>query len=88
MKQRVEAIDFWRGIVLVAILIDHIPGNLLEAVTPIPHMQAGDAVFWHSDVVHSVEDAHKGSGGECAPYNLLSLHNNSPASFLLYCIAK
>jgi hypothetical protein len=35
---------------------------LLEAVTPIPHMQAGDAVFWHSDVVHSVEDAHRGTG--------------------------
>jgi hypothetical protein len=35
---------------------------LLEAVTPIPHMQPGDAVFWHSDVVHSVEDAHRGSG--------------------------
>ncbi len=35
---------------------------LLEAVTPIPHMQAGDTVFWHSDVVHSVEDAHRGSG--------------------------
>lgn len=35
---------------------------LLEAVTPIPHMQAGDAVFWHSDVVHSVEDVHRGSG--------------------------
>lgn len=35
---------------------------LLEAVTPIPHMQAGDAVFWHSDVVHSVEDTHRGTG--------------------------
>ena len=35
---------------------------LLEAGTPIPHMQAGDAVFWHSDVVHSVEDVHRGSG--------------------------
>ncbi|HXZ08020.1 MAG TPA: DUF1479 domain-containing protein [Paraburkholderia sp.] len=35
---------------------------LLEAVTPIPHMQGGDAVFWHSDVVHSVEDTHRGTG--------------------------
>ncbi len=35
---------------------------LLEAVAPIPHMQAGDAVFWHCDVVHSVEDAHRGDG--------------------------
>src|SRR5579871_6741028 len=31
---RVGAIDFWRGAVLVAILIDHIPGNLLEHATP------------------------------------------------------
>jgi len=37
-------------------------GLLLEAVTPIPHMQPGDAVFWHSDVIHSVEDAHRGNG--------------------------
>ncbi|HEV3424176.1 MAG TPA: DUF1479 domain-containing protein [Paraburkholderia sp.] len=37
-------------------------GLLLEAVTPIPHMLPGDAVFWHSDVVHSVEDVHRGSG--------------------------
>ena len=31
---RVGCIDFWRGCVLVAILIDHIPGNLLEWSTP------------------------------------------------------
>ena len=27
---RVRDIDFWRGAVLIAILIDHIPGNPLE----------------------------------------------------------
>ncbi len=31
---RVRSIDFWRGAVLIAILVDHIPGNLLEYVTP------------------------------------------------------
>ena len=31
---RVGAIDFWRGAVLIAIMIDHIPGNLLEYLTP------------------------------------------------------
>jgi hypothetical protein len=31
---RVSDIDFWRGAVLIAILVDHIPGNLLESVTP------------------------------------------------------
>lgn len=35
---------------------------LLEAITPIPLMQPGDAVFWHSDVVHAVENEHKGKG--------------------------
>jgi hypothetical protein len=35
---------------------------LLEALTSIPVMEPGDAVFWHSDVVHAVEDEHKGPG--------------------------
>jgi hypothetical protein len=32
--KRVGSIDFWRGAVLIAILVDHIPGNMLEYVTP------------------------------------------------------
>ena len=32
--KRVGGIDFWRGAVLIAILVDHIPGNLLENLTP------------------------------------------------------
>jgi hypothetical protein len=35
---------------------------MLEALTSIPVMQPGDAVFWHSDVVHAVEDEHRGQG--------------------------
>jgi hypothetical protein len=35
---------------------------LLEALTSIPLMQPGDTVFWHSDVVHAVENEHKGNG--------------------------
>jgi hypothetical protein len=35
---------------------------LLDALTSIPLMQPGDTVFWHSDVVHAVENEHKGSG--------------------------
>ena len=35
---------------------------LLEALTSIPLMQPGDTVFWHSDVVHAVENEHKGKG--------------------------
>ncbi len=32
--KRIGSIDFWRGSVLIAILVDHIPGNLLESLTP------------------------------------------------------
>ncbi|SAK51691.1 dioxygenase [Caballeronia temeraria] len=35
---------------------------LFEALSSIPKMEAGDTVFWHSDVIHAVEDEHKGSG--------------------------
>ncbi len=35
---------------------------LLEGLTSIPLMQPGDTVFWHSDVIHAVENEHKGSG--------------------------
>jgi Protein of unknown function (DUF1479) len=37
-------------------------GLLLEGLTSIPLMQPGDTVFWHSDVVHAVENEHKGTG--------------------------
>jgi hypothetical protein len=35
---------------------------LIEALTSIPLMEPGDTVFWHSDVVHAVENEHTGSG--------------------------
>ena len=35
---------------------------LLEGLTSIPLMQPGDTVFWHSDLVHAVENEHKGTG--------------------------
>ena len=35
---------------------------LIEALSSIPLMQPGDTVFWHSDVVHAVENEHKWSG--------------------------
>jgi len=35
---------------------------LLEALTSIPVLEPGDAVFWLSDVVHAVEDQHRGHG--------------------------
>ena len=35
---------------------------LLEGLVSIPVMEPGDAIFWHSDVIHAVEDQHTGSG--------------------------
>jgi Protein of unknown function (DUF1479) len=37
-------------------------GLLLEALSSIPTMEPGDAVFWHSDVIHAVENEHRGTG--------------------------
>jgi hypothetical protein len=37
-------------------------GLLLKALSSIPLMEPGDAIFWHSDVVHAVENEHKGAG--------------------------
>jgi hypothetical protein len=32
--QRLGSVDFWRGLVLCVIMVDHVPGDLLESVTP------------------------------------------------------
>lgn len=37
-------------------------GLLLEALSSIPLMQPGDTVWWHSDVIHAVENEHRGTG--------------------------
>lgn len=34
---------------------------LMDGLTSIPLMQPGDTVFWHSDVVHAVENEHRGT---------------------------
>ncbi|WP_442754629.1 OpgC family protein [Methylocystis sp. JAN1] len=33
-QKRIDSIDFWRGVALVAILVNHMPGNVLGAITP------------------------------------------------------
>jgi hypothetical protein len=43
-------------------LTDQWHSVLQPALSSIPLMQPGDTVFWHSDVIHAVEDEHKGSG--------------------------
>ncbi|HEY4162001.1 MAG TPA: DUF1479 domain-containing protein [Dongiaceae bacterium] len=35
---------------------------LMPALSPIPHVEPGDTVWWHPDVVHAVEDEHRGTG--------------------------
>jgi len=36
--------------------------ELLEGLVSIPEVGPGDTVWWHSDVIHAVEDKHGGSG--------------------------
>jgi hypothetical protein len=36
--------------------------QLLAGLVSIPQMEPGDTIFWHSDVIHAVEDKHGGSG--------------------------
>jgi hypothetical protein len=36
-------------------------GALREGLVPIPLVEPGDTVWWHSDVIHAVEDEHRGS---------------------------
>ena len=63
------------------------PHLLLEkAMTSVPHVSPGDTVFWHCDMVHSVETEHTGSDDsagksvaapsvfvntECTPYYIV-----------------
>ncbi len=35
---------------------------LLDGLVSIPHVEPGDAVFWHPDVAHAVENVHQGAG--------------------------
>ncbi len=37
-------------------------GELLEALVSIPQMEPGDTIWWHSDIIHAVEDEHRGQG--------------------------
>jgi hypothetical protein len=43
-------------------LVDRWHALLKPAISPIPLVEPGDTVWWHSDIVHAVEDQHKGSG--------------------------
>jgi len=42
--------------------------KLGEAMVSMPHVEPGDMVFWHCDVVHSVEVEHHGNGDSSVMY--------------------
>ncbi|THH13880.1 hypothetical protein EW146_g6392 [Bondarzewia mesenterica] len=42
--------------------------KLDETMTSVPKVYPGDMVFWHCDVVHSVEEEHTGSGDSAVMY--------------------
>ncbi len=42
--------------------------RLGEAMTSVPKVNPGDAVFWHCDVVHAVETDHVGTGDSAGKY--------------------
>jgi len=35
---------------------------VMDAYVPIPTVNPGDTVWWHPDIIHGVEDTHRGSG--------------------------
>jgi hypothetical protein len=43
-------------------LVEQWHALLKPAITPIPLVEPGDTVWWHSDIIHAVEDHHNGSG--------------------------
>ena len=63
-------------------------GALLPGLVSIPRVEPGDTVWWHPDLVHSVEDQHRGNGYSnvmyigAAPYcakNVAYLEKQKPA---------
>lgn len=43
-------------------LVDQWHALLKPAITPIPLVEPGDTVWWHTDIIHAVEDRHTGKG--------------------------
>lgn len=41
---------------------------LLRGYGSIPHMEPGDTIWWHPDVLHGVEDVHRGTGYSSVMY--------------------
>ena len=56
--------------------------DLLPALVSIPHVEPGDTVWWHPDVVHAVEDEHRGKGYSNVMYIGAAPHCAKNAAFL------
>lgn len=56
--------------------------KILDGLCSIPLMQPGDTVWWHPDVVHSVEDKHQGDGYSNVIYIGAAPYCEKNASFL------
>jgi Protein of unknown function (DUF1479) len=45
--------------------------RLDECLVSVPKVNPGDTVFWHADVIHSVEEEHTGSGDSAGKHNFV-----------------
>jgi len=63
-------------------LVERWHGLLKPAITPIPRVEPGDTVWWHSDIIHAVEDHHTGSGYSNVIYIGAAPHCAKNAAYL------
>ncbi|HEX6121057.1 MAG TPA: YbiU family protein, partial [Dongiaceae bacterium] len=63
-------------------LVDRWHALLKPAITPIPLVEPGDTVWWHSDIIHAVEDEHKGRGYSNVIYIGAAPHCAKNAAYL------
>lgn len=49
-------------------IVDEYHELLIRGYGPIPQMQPGDTIWWHPDVLHGVEDEHRGGGYSSVMY--------------------
>ncbi len=61
--------------------------RLDDTMTSVPKVNPGDTVFWHCDMIHSVEQEHTGSGDSAGTYPMflrLTSYANSYCSSHVY----
>ena len=63
-------------------LVEQWHAMLKPAMTPIPLVEPGDTVWWHSDIIHAVEDHHTGKGYSNVIYIGAAPHCAKNAAYL------